>query len=129
MPAEASKVLVRNKESKMSEKAMKYYRKRVGKLLHMVHFSRLEIVNVTRELSKFMTKETSSAHLQAILEEMNYIVNRLERGWYMKPNVFWDGNPDFEFTIEEYADCGYAIDLDSRKSVSGYGVFLHRLPV
>ena len=77
-----------NRESKKSEKVIKYYRKRVGKLLHKMRFSRSEIVNTTRELSKFMTEETSLAHLQAMLEEMKYILRALERGSYMKPNVF-----------------------------------------
>ena len=47
----------------------------------------------------------------------------------MKANAYWDGNPDFEFTIEGYADCGCATDPDSRKSVSGYSVFLCGVPV
>ena len=47
----------------------------------------------------------------------------------MKPNVFWDGNLDFEFTIEGYADCGHATDRDYRKSISGYCVFLCGVPV
>ena len=79
VPVEAGKVLVCNRESKISEKAIKYYRKSVGKLLHIICFSRLERVSITRELSNFMTEETSLVYLQAILEEMKYIVSILER--------------------------------------------------
>ena len=110
-------------KKKMSEKGIKYYGKGVGKLLHIMRFSRPEIVNETRELSKFMTEGTSQAHLQAMLEEIKYVADTPERGWFMKANAYWDGDLDFEFTIEGHVDCGHATDPDSRKSVSGYSVF------
>ena len=47
----------------------------------------------------------------------------------MKSNAFWNRNPNIKFTIEGYRDCGYATDPDSRKSVSGYSVFLCRVLV
>ena len=52
IPVEASKVLVQNKNNKISEKGMEHYRRGVGKFMHIILFSRLELVNMIRELSK-----------------------------------------------------------------------------
>ena len=60
---------------------------------------------------------------------MKCIVETPKRGWYVKPNVAWDSNPEFEFIIEGHADCGHAKDLDSRKSASEYVMFLCGTPV
>ena len=64
----ASKVLVYNKENKISEKGIKYYRRKVGKLLCITRFSQQEIVNAIKELSNFITKGTSPVYLQAMLK-------------------------------------------------------------
>ena len=123
-PSEAEQVLVKNNGNDLTENEVKTHRRGVGKLLYEMRFSFLETVNETRELSKFMTNGTSKAHVKEILEDMKYLVETSGRGWHMKPDVVWDGNPEFEFIIEGYADCGYTADPDSRKSVSGYTVFL-----
>jgi hypothetical protein len=42
----------------------------------------------------------------------------------LKPNRTWDGNPNFEFVVKGLPYASYATDPSSRKSISGYSVFL-----
>ena len=66
-PTEAVQVLVKNNDNELSENEVKKFRRVVGKLLHAMRFSHPEIVNATRELSKFMTSGNSKEHLKAML--------------------------------------------------------------
>ena len=84
---------------------------------------RLEILNSVRELSKYMSGATP-AHMKAMLRVMKYVVGTPKRGWTLKPNRKWDGNPNFEFIISGLADSDYAKCTDTRKSVTGTAVFL-----
>ena len=66
-PAEENRVLVKCAEEHMlNKKDQKTYRSGVGKLLHMMRWSRPEILNSVRELSRFMSG-ASKAHLKAML--------------------------------------------------------------
>lgn len=47
----------------------------------------------------------------------------------MKPNVRWDGDPNFEFTVRGRSDSDYTKDPERRRSVSGYATFLCGAPV
>ena len=105
-----------------------HYRTGVGKLLHMMRWTRPEIQNAVRELSKFMSGATL-VHYKAMLRVMSYCVATEHRGLQLKPKRQWDGNPDFEFIVAGQSDSDYAKDTDTRKSVSGSSVFLEGSPV
>ena len=122
-------MLVKNEADNLLESEKKKHRRGVEKILHIMRFSRPETVNATRDLSKFMTCVSNKAHMKAIPEEMKFVVSTPQRGWKMKPNVSSDGNPEFEFVIEDYVDYGHATDPDSRKNMSGYTVFLCGIPL
>ena len=49
------------------------YRSGVGKLLHIMQYSRPEILNAVRDLARHMTK-AAPYHTQAMLRCMNYMV-------------------------------------------------------
>ena len=68
-------------------------------------------------------------HLKAMYRVMSYCVATPNRGLTLCPKRTWNGNPDFEFIITGRSDSDYAKDTDSRKSVSGSGVFLEGSPV
>jgi Reverse transcriptase (RNA-dependent DNA polymerase) len=100
------------------------YRSGVGKLLHLAKWSRPDILNAVRELSKF-TANPRQSHMRAMLRCMKYVVLTPDRGLVLKPNRKWDGkDKNFEFEISGMADAEYAKDTESRRSVSGYCTFL-----
>jgi hypothetical protein len=69
-PAVAGDVLVRGEvNDQVSHVEQKKYRSGVGKLLHMMRWSRPETLNSVRELSHFM-QGAMSAHMRAMLRVM-----------------------------------------------------------
>ena len=100
------------------------YRSGVGKLLHLAKWSRVEMLNRVRELSRFMSKP-NVLHWKAMLRAMKYAVNTANRGVLLRPNRKWDGkDKSFEFIVSGMADADYAANLETRRSVSGYSTFL-----
>jgi hypothetical protein len=112
----------------LSEKRQTIYRSGVGKLLHMMKWSRPELLNPVRELSRFMVGGTET-HELAMYRTMKYCLATPNRGLFLKPNCEWNGEQDFEFTISGRADSDYAKDIDTRKSVGGSRTFLNGAPV
>jgi len=104
------------------------YRCGTGKLMHLTKWSRPEVMNAVRELSRYMSGALGS-HVQAMYRVMKYCVGTPNRGLLLKPNARWDGDPNFEFVISGLADSDYAKDPETRRSVSGYGTFLCEAPV
>jgi hypothetical protein len=95
----------------------------VDKLLHMMRWSRPEILNSVRELSRHM-KVAAPVHLKAIFRVLKYCTTMPEQGLLLKPTRQWDGNPNFEFEVGGLSDANYATDPSTRRSVSGYSVLL-----
>jgi hypothetical protein len=104
------------------------YRSGVGKLLHMMRWSRPEVLNATRELSRYMSG-ASMAHVKAMHRTMKYCIGTASRGLLLKPTEEWDGDPAYEFVITGRSDSDYAKDTDTRKSVSGTSTFLNGSPI
>ena len=128
-PATPGKVLVKPEpENCVSFEEQHTYRSGVGKLLHMMKWSRPEVLNAVRELSRFMVG-AAYAHMKAMYCVMTYCVGTPNRGLLLKPNQKWDGNPNFEFIITGRSDSDYAKDIEKRRSVSGYSTFLCGAPV
>jgi len=125
-PAEQGSVLMKGDKLSMSEQ--RKYRSGVGKLLYLMRWSRPEIMNSVRELSRFM-QEASKAHLTAMYRVMKYCVGTPKRGLMIEPTEFWDGDKKFEFTISGRSDSDFAKDIISRRSVSGCSTFLCGAPV
>jgi hypothetical protein len=70
----------------ISEKEQSIYRSGVGKLLHMMKWTRPEILNAVRELSRFMMS-AATAHLKEMYRAMKYCVGTPNRGLLLKPNM------------------------------------------
>lgn len=61
---------------------------------------------------------------------MRYCLNTKMRGLTIKPEGDWNGmDREGIFKIEGYSDSDYAKDIESRRSVSGYSVFVNGAPV
>ena len=128
-PAEAGQVLVKvDSKNAISANEQTKYRSGVGKLLHLERWSRPEIQNSVRELSRHC-QQASKAHVKAMLRVMKYCVSTPNRGWLLKPNRKWDGSKDFEFEVSGCSDSNYAKCPDTRRSVSGYSAKLEGVPI
>ena len=88
-------------------------------------WSRPEIGNAVRELSRFMSCPGLS-HVKAMYRVMNYCLNTEERGKVFKPRrtCKHEDLANFEFILEGYSDSDYAKDPIKRRSVSGFCSFL-----
>jgi hypothetical protein len=129
IPADGGQILQTcTEENALPTNLQKKFRSGTGKLLHMMRWSRPEILNPVRELSKGM-KSASFAHLKAMYKTMRYCVATAFRGLFLKPSRKWDGSKDFKFIIKGRSDANYATDPENRRSVSGYSVFLEDAPV
>jgi hypothetical protein len=102
--------------------AQQAYRKGVGKLLHVTRWTRPDIMNSERELSRF-SGGALMAHMKAMYRCMANCVATSKRGINISPNTRWDGSPEFKFVISGRADSDYAKDLETRRSVSGIITF------
>ena len=128
-PAIAGDVLARGEaKDQMPAPDQKRCRSGVGKSPHMMRWSRPECLNSVRELSRFM-QGAMSAHVKAMHRVMKHCVGTPNRGMCLKPNTTWDGKPDFEFAVNGRSDSDYAKDIERRRSVSGYSIFLNDAPV
>ena len=104
------------------------FRKGVGKLLHVMKWSRPEVSNAVRECSKFMQK-AGKVHRKAMMRVMKFLVETKHLGKVLKPKRKWDGTEDFEFELTGLSDSDFAKDPERRHSVSGGCVFLEGAPV
>jgi hypothetical protein len=84
-PAETGKVLIKGEigtELKSSEQTK--CRRGVGKLLHTMRWSRPEIYNSVRELSRFMTSGTATSHVKDMRRVMEYCVSTEKMRHYVE---------------------------------------------
>ena len=109
IPAEAGQILVKPKDDEkvVSKKEQSKYRTGVGKLLHMMQWLRLDILNPTRKLSKHLTKATT-VHMKALYGLMTNCLATEKRGLKLAPNQKWNGMSDHKFNIIGKADSTYA---------------------
>ena len=112
-----------NDEATLNGATLRTYRSGVGKLLHMTRWTRPDIMNSVRELSRFMTGALL-AHMAAMHRVMAYCVATPNRGITLTPNEVWNGSADKIFKISGRADSDYAKDIEMRRSVNGWVVFL-----
>ena len=92
-------------------------------MLHMMRWSRPDIINAVRECSMVMscTMESNIKYMKRI---MKYVVTNIEKGKTTKPNVVWNGGRYFLFEVTGMSDSDYAKEVYN-KSVSGWSNFLN----
>jgi hypothetical protein len=108
----------------VSQEDQKMYRSAVGMLLYLVKYSRPDIANVVRELSKGMKEATPNA-LKELKRVLKFVIDTKDFGLKMEPK---DGDLG-EWVMTLYTDSDWAGDKDTRKSVSGYSLFLLGCPI
>ena len=128
LPASAGKELNSDGEP-LTEEEKKIYQSGVGKLLFLMRYSRPDILNAVRELSKFMSDGATINHRDMMRQTMNYVIHTKNRGLCLNP-VMDVINPKVDgFKIRGRSDSNYATNVETRKSVSGLKVTLNNAPV
>ena len=131
IPAVPGSVLCRPSEGdeELTDGLQKDYKAKVGRLLHMVAWSRPDISNAVRDVSRFGHRCTKK-HRKAVQQIIDYVWQTPERGWFLKPTRLWSGlDRNFQFRVTGKSDSSYATCIDTRKSVTGYVVYLEEAPV
>jgi hypothetical protein len=76
-----------------------------------------------------LLRHGDETHTAAMLRCMQYLTCTKDAGLLLKPIRKWDGTDKFQFKIRGRSDLDYAEDMQTRKSVSGYVVYLEESPV
>jgi hypothetical protein len=105
-----------------------YFRSGTGKLMHLKRWSRPEMANAMRDLSRYNTN-CSEEHIQAMHRVMRYATATPNRGLKLAPEGNWNGSPEYQFEIIGYADASYRPYHDTTMSVGGHAVFLQNAPI
>ena len=105
------------------ERASKYHTG-VGMLLYLVKYTRPDIANAVRELTKGMSKPHKAAWKE-LLRVIKFVLDTKELGLKYQPTSikleeFWD--------IILFSDSDWAGDEDTRRSVTGYAIFFIGMP-
>jgi len=101
------------------------YRTGVGMLLYLVKHSRPDIANCVRELSKVLDGPTELSYRE-MLHCVKYVLDSKDLGLRLEPNGTPIGDP---WDIVCYSDSDWAGDPANRRSVSGYIIYVHGVPI
>jgi hypothetical protein len=109
-----------DEEMKLDQDQQKEFRSGVGMLLYLVKHSRPDISNAVRELSKVMDGATQD-QMNTLRRVIKFVLSTKKRGVRMKPTP--------ENGIVAYVDSDYAGDKGNRRSITGYLIYLHGVPI
>lgn len=110
--------------TEVSAKEHSRYRTGTGMLLYLVKHSRPDISNPVRILTKFVSQPTVAA-VKEMKRVIKYVLDTADYGLKIFPTEIKEGN--WEMTI--YTDSDWAGDKDSRRSVSGFILYLMNVPI
>ena len=97
------------------------YRSGVGMLLYLVKFSRPDISNSVRELSKVMDRSTE-AHYRTLLRVLKYVLLTEDLGLRYDSGILVNFNGIWQ--IVAFCDSDFAGDKDTRISVTGFCIYI-----
>jgi hypothetical protein len=120
MKAETTVIRPSDDDEKLNPTQQHEFRSGVGMLLYLVKHSRPDLSNAVRELSEVMDGATPE-HMSMLCQLIKFVLSTKDRGVRIKPYP--------ENGIVAYVDSDYAGDMDNRKSITGYLIFLHDVPV
>ena len=100
------------------------FRSGVGMLNYLVKHSRPDIANCTRELSKVLDGSTPASYKE-MLRVIKYVLDTRTLGLKLCPK----GKLNEPWNITCFTDSDYAGDGQTRRSVSGYIIYVHGVPV
>ena len=100
------------------------YRSGVGSLIYLVKHARPDIANIVRELAKCMSG-ASIAALTELLRVIKFVLSTANYGLCKEPKM----QEDKMWDLVVYSGSDWAGDKDSRRSVSGYIMYLLGVPI
>jgi hypothetical protein len=107
LPAKPGQVLTKSEACEVLDaKERTKYRSGVGKLWYLAMWSRPDVLNAVREVSRHM-QAPNKMHYEAMIDVMKYCVSTPTRGRKMDPEEQWDSNKDFEFVISGMLDSNF----------------------
>ena len=123
LPANPGEGIVAEKDESacMKESEQTKYRSGVGMLLFLVKYSRPDISNAVRELSKG-NKNPNPAQYKKLLKTIKYVVDTKERALKYQGHEY-DEKKDM-WNLKTYCDSDFAGDSDGRVSVTGFCVYV-----
>jgi hypothetical protein len=126
-PLPSGEVVIRPKEASelVEESLQKRFRSGVGMLLYLVKYSRPDIANGVRELSKVMDGATM-AHVKSLFRLVKFIMSTKDKCLEMKFDQLQSGK---KWKIKAFCDSDYAGDRDTRMSVTGFIIFVAGAPI
>ena len=112
-------------EEKINADLHSRYRSGVGMLLYLVKHTRPDIANATRELSKVLDSpgETAWKELRRVIR---YVVSTKNLALKIEPR---QDESFLNWKMLAYSDSDWANDRETRKSVSGYILYLCGVPI
>ena len=123
-PAEPGQVLHEAKEGEiLGDEEQTKYRSGVGKLLHFMRWSRPQIWNAVRELTKHNSR-CNETHIKEMKRVMAYCVSTPNRGWRISPLIKINIGDNVQLRIKGASDASYATCKTTRRSVTGFVVFV-----
>jgi hypothetical protein len=95
--------------------------------MYQMQYSRPDIAQAVRDLARYMTRGNSKT-LDAMYRCMRYVLCTRDAGLLLRPSQKWDGSNEHQFRIRGRSDSDYAKDTQTRRSVSGYVVYVEDAP-
>ena len=108
---------------KIDSKLQARYRSGVGMLLFLIKYSRPDLANVVRELSKCMDGASHAAYKE-MLRVMKFVLDTKEYCLKLQPI-----NETKNWNLVSYCDSDWAGDAETRISVTGFIIYLLGVPI
>ena len=113
-----------NEEHKIDSVRQAKYRSGIGMLLYLVKHSRPDIANAVRECTKVLDGANENAYRE-MLRIIKYVLDTRNLGLKIQPTFRY--NEPWELVC--YSDSDYASDADTRRSISGFVLYVCQVPV
>ena len=97
------------------------FRSEVGMLLFLTKFSRPDIANSVRELSK-MNDCANEGHFKELCRVIKFVLDT--RHWSLRYKLNNDKRNMMTWDLKAYSDSDFAGDNNTRLSVCGYGIYI-----
>ena len=114
-------VRVEENEKAVSNDEQTEYRSGVGMLLFLTKFSRPDISNAVRELSK-MNDKACEGHVKELFRVIKFVLDT--RYWSLRYRIERKDKNVTMWKVKAYSDSDFAGDKDTRLSICGYGIYL-----
>ena len=124
-PCAAGSIVVRefNDDIELNNDEQSLYRSGIGILLYLAKYTRPDIANGVREHSKNMDRASTNDY-KSLLRMIKYVLTTSNKGIILRPKI--SGN---KLQLCGYCDSDYATDRETRKSITGFVIYLCDVPI